>query len=117
MIGRGICHEYLGEEWMPEPEFRAERRARVGQHGLSSASGFFAAKAQRPQSQRRGCSFGIGEFRLRHPFFAEIFVTDARGQIIGATGKTSDYCNRTKTGGSAPFTLAPIRRILEGVHF
>jgi len=33
----------------------------------------------------------LEEFRLLHPLFAEIFVTDGKGQLVAATGKTSDY--------------------------
>ena len=33
----------------------------------------------------------LEEFRSLHPLFAEIFVTDGKGQLVAATGKTSDY--------------------------
>jgi phosphoserine phosphatase RsbU/P len=59
----------------------------------------------------------LGEFRSRHPFFAEILVTDARGQLAGATGKTSDYGQADEAWWQAAFALGPDQAQLEGVHY
>ena len=59
----------------------------------------------------------LGEFRGRHQFFAEILVTDARGQLAGATEKTSDYWQADEAWWQNAFALGPGQAHLEGVHY
>lgn len=59
----------------------------------------------------------LGEFRDRHPFFAEILVADARGQLAGATEKTSDYWQADETWWQRAITLQPGQALLEGVNY
>jgi hypothetical protein len=54
----------------------------------------------------------LEQFRRRRPFYAEIFVTDNQGALVGATDKTSDYWQ----GDEAKFTSA-FNNGKGGIHF
>jgi phosphoserine phosphatase RsbU/P len=59
----------------------------------------------------------LSAFRDRHPFFAEIMLTDALGQLVAATEKTSDYWQADETWWKNAHDLRPDQVVLEGVNY
>ncbi|HUI08381.1 MAG TPA: SpoIIE family protein phosphatase [Verrucomicrobiae bacterium] len=51
------------------------------------------------------------------PLFAEILVTDIKGQLVGATGKTSDYWQADEDWWQQTLPLAASQAHLEGINF
>ena len=51
------------------------------------------------------------------PLFAEILVTDVKGQLVAATGKTSDYWQADEDWWQRAFPLAAGQAHLEGINF
>jgi sigma-B regulation protein RsbU (phosphoserine phosphatase) len=62
-------------------------------------------------------SQSLGEYRARHPFLAEILVTDVHGQLAGATEKTSDYWQADEAWWQEADKLQSDQAWLEGVSY
>lgn len=56
-------------------------------------------------------------FRARHRMFAEIFVTDARGSLLAATRKTSDFWQADEAWWTRGAALAPRKFYVEGIQY
>jgi serine phosphatase RsbU (regulator of sigma subunit) len=56
-------------------------------------------------------------FQLLHPLFAEILVTDIKGQLVAATGKTSDYWQADEEWWQRGIKVAYRHVYAEGVTF
>lgn len=61
-------------------------------------------------------SQSLKRFRDACPLYAEVFVTDERGQLIGSTEKTTDYWQADETWWQEAISLAPGRAHLEGIN-
>jgi serine phosphatase RsbU (regulator of sigma subunit) len=59
----------------------------------------------------------LEEFRSLHPLFAEIFVTDIKGQLVAATGKTSDYWQADEVWWQRGIKVGYRRVYAEGINF
>ncbi len=59
----------------------------------------------------------LASFREARSHYAEIFVTDIRGQLVASTGKTTDYWQADERWWQQAFALAPRQAHLEGVQF
>ncbi|HUJ11166.1 MAG TPA: SpoIIE family protein phosphatase [Verrucomicrobiae bacterium] len=56
-------------------------------------------------------------FQSLHPLFAEILVTDIKGQLAAATGKTSDYWQADEEWWQRGMRVAPRHVYIEGVTY
>ncbi len=56
-------------------------------------------------------------FRMVNPMFAEIFVTDSRGEIVGTTAKTSDYLQADEKWWQQAAALPLRNAYVEGLEF
>lgn len=66
---------------------------------------------------RNPLSKRLRDFRLINPLFAEILVTNARGDLLGMTGKTSDYRQEDEEWWQRTMAL-PIRNAhVTGIQF
>ena len=59
----------------------------------------------------------LREFQSVNPLFAEIFLTDSRGQLIATTEKTSDYWQADESWWQRSSHVRSGRCYLEGVHY
>ena len=59
----------------------------------------------------------LEEFRALHPLFAEIFVTDIKGQLVASTEKTSDYWQADELWWQRGIKVGYRRVYAEGVAF
>jgi hypothetical protein len=59
----------------------------------------------------------IRSYEAVHPLAAEIFVTDSRGRLIAASGKTSDYWQADEGWWKKAFRMGPNRVRVEGIHY
>ena len=59
----------------------------------------------------------LDSFQSLHPLFAEIMVTDIKGQLVAATGKTSDYWQADEEWWQRGIKVAYRRVYIEGVTF
>ena len=59
----------------------------------------------------------VRAFRVRHPLFAEILVTDRKGRLIASTGKTSDYWQADELWWQKAVALREGRTWIEGLQF
>ena len=59
----------------------------------------------------------LEEFRSLHPLFAEIFVTDGKGQLVGTTEKTSDYWQADEEWWQRGIKVGYRRVYAEGIAF
>jgi sigma-B regulation protein RsbU (phosphoserine phosphatase) len=59
----------------------------------------------------------LREFQSVCPLFAEILVTDVRGQLVAATGKTSDYWQADEDWWQQAVPLPAGEAHLEGINF
>lgn len=62
-------------------------------------------------------SQSLKRFQLTCPLYAEVFVTDKKGQLIGATERTSDFWRADEKWWQETFQLAPGHAYLEGINF
>ncbi len=60
---------------------------------------------------------GLRAFQTIHPLFVELLATDARGQLVGATGKTTDYWQADEEWWQRAFTQRWNHVYVEGIHF
>ena len=56
-------------------------------------------------------------FQRVNPFFAEALMTDARGRLIAATEKTTDYWQADEAWWKRAVALGTHRAVVEGVHY
>ena len=56
-------------------------------------------------------------FQTIHPHFVELFATDARGQILGATEKTTDYWQADEAWWQRGFEQRFNHVYVEGIHY
>jgi serine phosphatase RsbU (regulator of sigma subunit) len=59
----------------------------------------------------------LRQFQLRHPWFAELFVTDRAGRLIASTAKTSDYLQSDERWWHRAAAVASGEAWLEGLDF
>lgn len=59
----------------------------------------------------------IRQFQAKHPRFAEIFVTDAKGRLASASNKTSDFIQSDESWWKEAMRLGDRHAWLEGISF
>src|ERR1043166_9614246 len=59
----------------------------------------------------------LKEFQAVCPMYAEIFVTDAKGRLIGSTGKTTDYWQAEEDWWQKAFQMPLGHAQLQGIDF
>ena len=59
----------------------------------------------------------LREFQALNPLYAEIFITDARGRLVAATHKTSDYWQADEDWWQRASRVASPRYYGEGIHW
>lgn len=59
----------------------------------------------------------LDTFQSLHPLFAEILITDIKGQLVAATGKTSDYWQADEEWWQRGIKVAYRHVYIEGVTF
>ena len=59
----------------------------------------------------------LKSFQASYPLYVEIFVTDARGDLIAATNKTSDYWQADEQWWQEAVTLKPGETWLSGIQY
>lgn len=59
----------------------------------------------------------LRDFQARNPLFVEIFVTGTRGQIVGATNKTSDFLQADEAWWQCAARLNSGAACFDGIHY
>ncbi len=60
---------------------------------------------------------GLRAFQTMHPLFVELLVTDARGQLVAATSKTSDFWQADEAWWQRAFKQRWRHVYVEGIHY